>query len=105
MLTEFQNLGPARGGGQESPVFSSAREHLGLGFLSRTAKQTSDLLDSGQEAHPKVGEAVGVVGGPLQDLEGTVAQVKPQEGRLRVRISPFGRAYPLELDLVNVEKS
>jgi transcriptional antiterminator NusG len=52
-----------------------------------------------------VGEAVRVVDGPFQDFEGTVAEVKPQERKLRILISLFGRAYPLELDLVQVEKS
>jgi transcription antitermination factor NusG len=31
--------------------------------------------------------------------------VKPQDGKVRVLISLFGRAYPLELDLAQVEKS
>ena len=53
---------------------------------------------------PQVGEAIKVVDGPFQDFEGTVAEVKPQEGKLRVLISLFGRAYPLELDLVQVEQ-
>jgi len=52
-----------------------------------------------------VGEAVKVVDGAFQDFEGTVAEVKPQEGKLRVLISLSGRAYPLELDLIQVEKS
>ena len=52
-----------------------------------------------------MGEAVKVVDGAFQDFEGTVAEVKPQEGKLRVLISLFGRAYPLELDLIQVEKS
>jgi transcription termination/antitermination protein NusG len=58
-----------------------------------------------KKALPEIGEAVRVVDGPFQDFEGTVAEVKPQEGKLRVLISLFGRAYPLELDAVQVEKS
>ena len=58
-----------------------------------------------KKAPLEVGEAVKVVDGPFQDFEGTVAEVKPQEGKLRVLISLFGRAYPLELDLIQVEKS
>jgi len=58
-----------------------------------------------EKAVPQVGEAVKVVDGAFQDFEGTVAEVKPQEGKLRVLISLFGRAYPLELDLIQVEKS
>jgi transcriptional antiterminator NusG len=61
-------------------------------------------LEVAKKALPKVGEAIRVVDGPFQDFAGT-AEVNPQEGKLRVLISIFGRAYPLELDLVQVEKS
>ena len=58
-----------------------------------------------KKALPEVGEAVKVVDGPFQDFEGIVQEVKPQEGKVRVLISLFGRAYPLELDLVQAEKT
>ena len=43
--------------------------------------------------------------GTFHRFEGTVADVKPQEGKVRVLISLFGRAYPLDLDLVQTEKT
>ena len=58
---------------------------------------------------PKVsfetGEGVKVVDGPFQDFTGVVEEVKPEKGKLRVLISIFGRATPVELDLVQVEKA
>jgi len=58
---------------------------------------------------PKVlfetGESVKVVDGPFQDFTGVVEEVKPEKGKLRVLISIFGRATPVELDLVQVEKA
>jgi transcriptional antiterminator NusG len=58
---------------------------------------------------PKVlfeaGEAVKVVDGPFQDFNGTVEEVRPEKGKVRVLISIFGRATPVELDFVQVEKS
>ncbi len=58
---------------------------------------------------PKVlfetGENVKVVDGPFQDFTGVVEEVKPEKGKLRVLISIFGRATPVELDLVQVEKA
>ena len=58
---------------------------------------------------PKVlfetGENVKVVDGPFQDFTGVVEEVKPDKGKLRVLISIFGRATPVELDLVQVEKA
>jgi transcriptional antiterminator NusG len=53
----------------------------------------------------EVGEAVKVVDGPFQDFNGTVEEVRPEKGKVRVLISIFGRATPVELDFVQVEKS
>jgi transcriptional antiterminator NusG len=53
----------------------------------------------------EVGEAVKVVNGPFQDFNGTVEEVKPEKGKVRVLISIFGRATPVELEFVQVEKS
>ena len=53
----------------------------------------------------ETGEGVKVTDGPFQDFTGTVEEVKPEKGKLRVLISIFGRATPVELDLVQVEKA
>jgi transcriptional antiterminator NusG len=53
----------------------------------------------------EVGEEVKVIDGPFQDFTGRVEEVKPEKGKLRVLISIFGRATPVELDLVQVEKA
>ena len=53
----------------------------------------------------ETGEGVKVVDGPFQDFTGVVEEVKPDKGKLRVLISIFGRATPVELDLVQVEKA
>lgn len=50
------------------------------------------------------GDSVKVVDGPFAEFNGTVDEVKPDKGKLRVLISIFGRNTPVELDFVQVEK-
>lgn len=51
------------------------------------------------------GETVKVIDGPFTDFTGTVEEVKPEKGKVKVLISIFGRATPVELDFIQVEKS
>jgi len=52
----------------------------------------------------ETGDAIKVIDGPFADFNGTVDDVKPEKGKLRVLISIFGRNTPVELDFVQVEK-
>lgn len=57
---------------------------------------------------PKVlfeaGENVRVVEGPFTNFTGVIDEVNLQRGKLRVMVSIFGRATPVELDFLQVEK-
>jgi transcription termination/antitermination protein NusG len=70
---------------------------------------TEQMEEGALRPKPKVlfeaGEAIKVIDGPFQDFNGTVEEVKPEKGKVRVLISIFGRATPVELDFVQVEKS
>jgi transcriptional antiterminator NusG len=49
------------------------------------------------------GEHVKVVDGPFSDFTGVVEEVNPERGKLKVMVSIFGRATPVELDFLQVQ--
>ncbi len=52
----------------------------------------------------EIGETVKVIGGPLSDFEGEIAEISPEQGRLKVLVSIFGRETPAELNFDQVKK-
>jgi len=65
--------------------------------------------DGAAKPKPKVlfeeGETVRVIDGPFSNFAGIVEEVKPEKQKIRVLVSIFGRATPVELDFTQVEKS
>ena len=51
------------------------------------------------------GEVVRIKEGPFADFDGVVQDVNIEKSRLRVSVVIFGRATPVELEFVQVEKS
>jgi len=91
------------------------------GFVGGTAnkptpiseKEVEKIMQQMQEGvdkpRPKVlfetGEVVRVKEGPFTDFHGSVEDVNYEKSKLRVSVTIFGRATPVELDFAQVEKT
>lgn len=69
----------------------------------------TQMTEGAIKPKPKVlfedGENVRVIDGPFANFNGVVEEVKPDKQKLRVLVSIFGRATPVELDFAQVEKA
>lgn len=84
-------------GGKEKPAALSDEE----------AAQILNRMESGkQKPLPKFyfepGDEIRIVDGPFSNFNGTVDDVNPEKGKIRVMVSIFGRSTPVELDFVQV---
>ena len=91
-----------------------------MGFIGGTSDRPMPISDREADAilqrmqegvdkpRPKVlfevGEVVRVKDGPFTDFNGVVEEVNYEKNRLRVAVSIFGRATPVELEFGQVDK-
>ncbi len=87
---------------------------IGLGKKPMPLPQTEvdNILKRTQDTQakpsPKIvfekGEQVRVTEGPFVNFNGTIEEIHPERGKLKVSVSIFGRATPVELEYWQVEK-
>ncbi len=88
------------GGARNRPVAISEAE---------VQKIVDQMKDGSEKPRHKVeftsGEYVRVKEGPFTDFNGTVEEVNYEKSKVRVSVTIFGRATPVELDFAQVEKT
>jgi transcription termination/antitermination protein NusG len=87
------------GGGERPPAISD----------EEVARMTQQIKEGAVKPKPKIqfeeGENVRVVSGPFANFSGYVDEVMPEKEKVRVMVQVFGRATPVVLDYVHVEKA
>ena len=75
---------------------------------AEVAKIVNQMQEGVDKPRPKVqwtvGELVRVKEGPFTDFNGAVEDVNYEKSKVRVSVTIFGRATPVELDFAQVEK-
>src|SRR5690606_4183204 len=88
---------------------STGNEHPLPMRNSEVARLTSQVSEGAEKSTPKVrfevGDTVRVIDGPFANFNGSVEEVNAEKGRIKVLVSIFGRATPVDLDFMQVEKS
>ncbi|MBM4370141.1 MAG: transcription termination/antitermination factor NusG, partial [Deltaproteobacteria bacterium] len=75
---------------------------------SEVRRITQQMEEGEKEAKPvhtfEEGQTVRVIEGPFVSFQGIIDEVKAEKRKLRVLVTIFGRATPVEVDFMQVEK-
>ena len=87
-------------GGSTNPTPLSEEE---VKNIIKQAEEGAVAQAQPKQAYQK-GDRVRVIDGPFSSFIGTVEDINPTQGRLRVMVSIFGRSTPVELEFLQVER-
>ncbi|HPE89182.1 MAG TPA: transcription termination/antitermination protein NusG [Spirochaetales bacterium] len=82
-----------------APISGEEARHI----LQRAGEIKGDRPAKSRQTF-SVGEQVKIIEGPFDSFTGTIEEVSPDKNKLRVMVGIFGRATPVEVDMLQVEK-
>lgn len=80
------------------PIREEEADRIRTQIMEGVEKQRSSLIF-------EVGESVKIISGPFATFQGVVEDVDNEKSRLKVSVTIFGRATPVEVEYNQVEKS
>ncbi len=85
------------GGKAPTPLSEEEVEHI-------LEHMRGDTTEPKPQVDFDLGENVRVIEGPFSTFTGVIREVNPERGKVKVMVSIFGRATPVELDFLQVER-
>ena len=88
-------IGSSGGGAKPTPLMPEEVDFILRQMGMKEAKVEMDIED---------GELVEVLEGPFANFQGTVEEVDPSKGKVKVAVEMFGRETKMELDFAQIRK-
>ncbi|KZE37378.1 transcription termination/antitermination protein NusG [Bhargavaea cecembensis] len=88
-------IGSSGGGAKPTPLMPDEVDFILRQMGMKEAKVEMDIEE---------GELVEVLEGPFASFQGTVEEVDPSKGKVKVAVEMFGRETKMELDFVQIRK-
>ena len=83
-------------GGKPSPLTREEYNKIMHRSGTKVASRTSTAFE--------IGQTVKVVSGPLADFDGTITEIMPDSGKVKINVSIFGQETPTELTISQIAK-